>query len=274
MIGDMSSDAVAYSADRIRRVRAAMGKALDRYTGDGGSYHELRDAYMVLSKEHATAAGVIARYIGGVYVERAAPGQVDAPRPLTPVPADQQRRAMRALTEQVFAPDALEAPEKLLSYARLTRRSFDFMEENEDLQLHQQLMRIPNAALDPLLHPKTLARMSDTALYGRPYPMADMFNDLTSAIFYADRTGDVSSIRRMVQAEYVQRLTRIVGNPEHPSNYDSLAQAAAWGELQKIRMYCSRTDSRWEPATLNHRRYLMWRIDRALDNKDSAGETK
>lgn len=272
-IYDITSDVIGHSADRIRRIRASTNKALDRYTSDGGSYHELRDAFMMLTKDHATTAGVVARYLGGVYVERAAPGQTDAPRPLTPVPTDQQKRAMRVLTEQVFAPDALEAPEKLLAYARLTRRSFDFGEENEDIPLHALLMKIPNAAFDHIFHPKTLARLSDTALYGRPYPLADMLGDLTTAIFYADRTGDVSSIRRMVQAEYVQRLIQVVGTRERSTRYDSLTEAACWGELQKIRLYCNRTDTRWESTTLNHRKYLLWRIENALENNDAPGES-
>ncbi|MSU50102.1 MAG: DUF5117 domain-containing protein [Opitutus sp.] len=262
MIGDMSSDAVGYAADRIDRVKQTMGRAFDRYTGEGGSYHELRDAYMILLGEEATAARVISRYIGGVLVERAAPGQTNAPQPLTPVPAELQRRAMRALSEKIFAPDALTVPEKLLAHARLMRRDFDFSERNEDLPLHQSLLRIQTGALDHLLHPKTLARLSDSALYGRSYPLGDMLDALTAAIFHADRNNNVNTIRRDLQAEYVKRLIEIVGGS---GRFDHLALTAAWVQLQTIRDYSRQSEVRSEPATFNHRRYLLWRIDKALD---------
>jgi hypothetical protein len=264
MIGDLSTDAVGYAADRIRRVNAAMDGALERYTGQDGSYHELRDAYMTLTREHANAAGIIARYVGGVYVERVAPGQTGAPRPLTPVPAEQQRRAMKTLAERVFAPDALRAPQALLAHARLQRRGFEFSEENEDLPLHTHLTKIPAAALDHLLHAKTLQRLSDTALYGQPYPLGEMFGDLTAAVFDADRAAPAHSLRRWVQSDYVSRLIAIVGDPDRPSKFDPLSQAAAWGELERIRRDCARTEPAWDPATRTHRRHLLWRIDQAM----------
>lgn len=265
MINDMSSDAVTYAAERIDRVKKTMGGALDRYTGDNGSYHELRDAYMTLTGEHATSARVISRYIGGVLVERAAPGQANAPQPLTPVPAELQRRAMRTLAEKVFAPNAVPVPDKLLAHARLVRRGFEFSETNEDLPVHQQLMRIPAAALDHLLNAKTLSRLSDSTLYGGSYSPGEMLEALTAAIFHADRNGNVNSIRRDLQAEYTKRLVEISGSDGRSGRFDHLALAAIWAQLQTIREYTRQDGTRTDAATFNHRRYLAWRIDRALE---------
>jgi len=75
MIGDMSSDAIAYSEGRIRLANDVMGKIKDRVLVPGRSYHELRNAYLILTGEMANAAAVISRYIGGVFVDRALVGQ-------------------------------------------------------------------------------------------------------------------------------------------------------------------------------------------------------
>jgi len=267
MIGDMSSDAVAYAVERVERVRHAMGSAFGRYTGEGGSFHELRDAYMVLTNEQATAARVISRYIGGVLVERAAPGQAGAPQPLTPVPAEVQRGAMRALSDKIFSPDAMLVPEKLLAHARLMRRGFDFGQRNEDLPLHEHLLRVQAGALDHLLQPRTLARLSDTALYGQPYPLAEMFDALTAAVFEADKSGEVNSIRRNLQVDYVKRLINLVEAGGDPAKVDNLSLTAAWGQLQAIKAYPWSTDARVDAATRHHRHYLVWRIEKALETR-------
>ena len=267
MIGDLTSDAITYAVERVGRVRQVMGSALDRFTGEGGSYHELRDAYMVLAGEQATAARVISRYIGGVYVERAAPGQANAPQPLTPVPAEVQRRAMEALREQVFAPAAMLTPERLLAQARLMRRGFEFGNRNEDLPLHEHLLRIQAGALDHLLNAKTLARLSDTALYGRPYPLAEMFDALTAAIFEADKSGEVNSVRRNLQVDYVKRLIHLVEGGGDPAKADNLSLTAAWGQLQAIRTYGWSTNAGLDAATRHHRQYLEWRIEKALETR-------
>jgi hypothetical protein len=267
MIGDMSSDAVTYAVERVDRIREVMGNALGKYTGEDGSYHELRDAFMVLTSEQAVAARVISRYVGGVLVERAAPGQAGAPQPLSPVPVETQRRALRALRDKIFAPEAMTAPEKLLAHARLMRRGFSFGEKNEDLPLHQHLLRIQAGALDHLLHPRTLARLSDSSLYGQAYPLTEMFDGLTAAIFEEDRAATVNSVRRGLQVEYVKRLIDLVEAANDPAKSDHLSVSAAWGQLQAIKANPGSTSSRLDAATLTHRRYLSWRIERALEGK-------
>lgn len=265
MIGDMSSDAIAYATQRVERVRAALGRAAERYDVADGSLHELRDALVTLTREHAVSARVISRYVGGVYVERAAPGQPGAPSPLRPVPAETQRRAVTALTEQVFAPGALALPEKLLTHARLTRRGFDFFRQNEDLPVHEHLLQIPGGALDHVLHPRTLARLADTGLYGAGYAVDELLASLTDAIFAGDAGGSADSIRRTLQADYVRRLLELIEPPAGAARPDPRAAAAVWAQLEAIRTYPWRMDARVDAATLNHRRHLAWRIGRALD---------
>jgi len=265
MIGDLTSDAIGYAGQRVDRVRAALGRAAGRYDVAGGSLHELRDALLMLVREHGVAARVISRYVGGVYVERAAPGQPGAPAPLTPVPAATQRRAVAMLAEKVFAPGALAVPEKLLTQARLMRRGFEFSQQNEDLAVHEHLLQVQVGALDHLLHPRTLTRLADTGLYGAGYGVDEMLAALTKAIFAADAGGSVDSVRRNLQAEYVRRLIERLEPATGASRPDPLAAAALWAQLETIRGMPWRLEPDVEVATLNHRRHLLWRINRALD---------
>jgi hypothetical protein len=266
MIDDLSSDPVSYSADRIARVRAAIDKVAETYATDGATHHELRDAYMVLTREHALAAGVIARQVGGIHVERTAPQQSNfTGQPLLPVPLADQKRAMQALRDLVFSPGALAAPSRLLASARLQRRGFDFRQESEDLKLHAQLLKIQSGVLDHLLHPAVMARVSDTRLYGNDYAVTSMMSDLTDAIFVDDTPGDVTTTRQNLQAEYVNRLIAALGTEAKPSRHDHLAQAAVVAELQRVgkllRSVAAQPGSR---ETTAHREHQVLEIARAL----------
>ncbi len=128
MVGDMSSDAIGYMGERIGLVRDIMTGLKDKYATPGASYHELRNAYLILTGQHANAATVISRYIGGVYVDRGMVGQPGATQPFTPVPAAEQRRAMQSPPRRLVrsgrvrrAGRALQLPADAASRLRLLR---------------------------------------------------------------------------------------------------------------------------------------------------------
>jgi hypothetical protein len=110
MIGDMSSDAIGYSVGRFARINDTMGKLPSKYTTPGQSFHEMRNAYLILTGEYNNAASAVSRYVGGVYVDRAMAGQPGATKPLVPVSRREQKRAMGVLATHVFAPEAFRVP--------------------------------------------------------------------------------------------------------------------------------------------------------------------
>ena len=93
-----------------------------------------------------------------------------------------------------------------------------------------------------------------------------MLGDLTGAIFNAKLKGGEISARRDLQIEYVKRLIDIAVTEAKPAKFDHLSVAAAWGQLQSIRELTGKSVANLDPATLNHRRYLAWRIEKALEN--------
>ncbi|MEL7030402.1 MAG: zinc-dependent metalloprotease, partial [Pseudomonadota bacterium] len=114
MVGDMSSDAIGFAERRLRLVDATMAGLLERYDEPGASWQKLHDAYLILTAEKANAAAVISRYVGGLYVDRAAQGQPGAAEPFAPTPLAEQKRAMDLLKRELFAPGAFDTPEILL----------------------------------------------------------------------------------------------------------------------------------------------------------------
>lgn len=263
MINDMSSDVIGYSTQRFERVNETMRELRQRYATPGSTYHDLRNAYLILTGEYANAAAAVSRHVGGVYVDRSVVGQAGAQQPFTPVPAREQRRAMAALGQHLFAPDAFAAPAELLPYLAMQRRGFNHFGQAEDPKVHERALNIQRSVLNHLLHPRVLTRMVDTRLYGNDYSVAQMMNELTDAIFAADARGNVNTFRQNAQLEYVGRLASIVAAGGTPQ-YDNFARSAALQNLRRVeRMLAGKGGTNAE--TTAHTAHVLFQIRRALD---------
>ncbi|MGF1545357.1 MAG: zinc-dependent metalloprotease [Parvularculaceae bacterium] len=251
MINDMSSDPVAYAVDRIELARSTLDRLVDKYD-DERSWHPLLRGYLAATGQHAVMAQIISRQIGGVYVNRAAPGQQDAAPPYQPTPRTTQEGAMKALADYVFAADAFEAPDALVQRLQPQRRGFEFFGETEDPKIHARALEIQSAVLDHLLHPRVLARLTDARLYGGDYRPVDMIRDLNDAVFGADLRGAPNAFRRNLQTAYAQHLAAIVDNDD----YDPTARAAALAGVRNIELRMLFPDFRLSAETKAHREQL------------------
>jgi hypothetical protein len=259
---DMSSDPVGYAEERLGLIEALMGTAKDKLSRDGESYHELRDAYGILLAQFARSINVLAHHVGGVYVNRSIVGQPGAQTPFVPVTLADQQRAMAGLANHLFSPTALSAPGELYSHLQAQRRLWNLLDETEDPKLHEWLLAIQRGVLAHLLHPTVMTRITDSRLYGNQYPLADVMQDLTDAIFAEDLRGDVNTFRQNLQLEYVTKLTEIAtGEAE---DYDYPSQSMALFHLRGIERTL-RNRRRGDVETQAHTVNVLYVIANALD---------
>ncbi len=263
MIGDMSGDAITFAKDRIALIKTLQANLLAEYGKENKSYHELRSNYLVLTGEWGVQAGVISRYIGGVYVDRSFANQNSAVKPLAAVPYETQKAAMKALTELVFAPNALEVPTELANYMQQQRRGFNLFGGGEDPKLHERTLTIQRSVLAHLLHPNTLERITDSKALGNKYELSEMMKDLTAAIFNADATTAVNTYRQNLQIEYTNYLSVIISNPF----YDNISKAKATAQIQGIQKQMQAAILTATGDTKEHRNYIILLCKKALETK-------
>ncbi|HRP07572.1 MAG TPA: zinc-dependent metalloprotease, partial [Gemmatimonadales bacterium] len=263
MINDMSSDAIGFAADRVVLAREVMSELGRKFLVNGGSHQTYLNAFQAATGQIAGSAVIASRYIGGVKVERAVVGQPGATRPYTPVSRDEQKRAMRLIADDLFAPGAWGVPAEMYNLLQPQRRGFGFFGQTEDPKIHQWVLGMQMGVLTHLTHAGTLGRISNTALYGNQYPLAEMMSDLTAAVFDADRRGAVNGFRRNLQVAYVNRLIGML-SPLPSNQYDFTARAQGLAELQKIRRMETGNAS-GDAATRAHRDYVVFLIDKALE---------
>jgi len=261
-VNDMTNDAIGYMSDRFDIINDLMGTLQTRYTTTGESYHEMRNAYLVLTGQLNSSATVISRYVGGVYVDRAFAGQPGATKPFTPVGRADQKRAMASLAKNVFSPTAFSSPASLYSHLQMQRRGFDFFGAPEDPKIHDRVLTTQKNVLSQLLHPRVMTRITDSRLYGNEYPLAEMMSDLTSSIFDADARTNVSTFRQNLQMEYVNRLVAIITAPSKNA-FDYPSQSAALASLRSVQSKLA-GKSGVNAETAAHTRNVLFTIAKAL----------
>jgi hypothetical protein len=246
----------------MQLVNHLLPKLEARVTPEGESHQRLLNSYLVLTGQYASSARVLSRHIGGVHVDRSMVGQAGAESPYQPVAAAEQRRAMSALREYVFAPEAFRSGASLYRSLQPQRRGFDFGSGTEDPKIHARILAIQEGILEFLLDPTTLARISDSRLYGNQYGLTSVLGDLTNAIFEADARANVNTHRQNLQIDYLKRLVNVSG-VDGKSEYDYLSQSAAFAQLQNIQAQLAKKRNVNE-ETEAHTNHVLYLIEKAL----------
>ncbi|OYX23344.1 MAG: hypothetical protein B7Z06_10360 [Flavobacteriales bacterium 32-35-8] len=259
-VSDQSNDQIAWAIDRIELSNDLMKDVKMRFTKTGESYQELRRVYYLLTNQQGSAANTISRFIGGVYVDRAMAGQEGGTQPYTPVSLKDQKRAMAALSNHVFAPNAFSAPNDLYNYLAMQRRGFNFRLP-EDPKIHDQVLGYQKNVLSQLLHYNTLQRISDSQLYGNEYSLSSFMTELNDAIFKADINGNVNSFRQNLQLEYTNNLIGILTGKQ-AERYSNNAKSMALYNLNLIKTMAAPSG---DIASRAHKQHLRTLINNALE---------
>ncbi|MFD2725873.1 zinc-dependent metalloprotease [Hyunsoonleella rubra] len=262
-IFDLSNDPILYAQIQYELFDGLIKNLKSKLTTEGQSYHELTRAYNILNIYKRIYAGVVSRYIGGIYLDRAVAGQEGGTKPYIPVKLEDQKRAMTFLQQNVFAPDALKPAEDLLNYLAIQRRGSNFLNSTypEDPKIHKQILTSQKNVLNHLLHSNTLQRISDSELYGNQYKLSTMMSNLNDAIFKADIYGNVNSFRQNLQLEYTRMLLDML-NGKQSSKYTHRAKSMALHNLKRIRTMAAPSGNLSSRA---HKQHLRILIDNGLE---------
>ena len=261
MTGDLSSDQIQYSIDRIKLVNRLKKDILNQFSVEGEFYDDLRRSFYVLNSQSARAGDILSRFIGGVYVERTAAGQKGAKQPYTPVSLKDQKRAFNALSTYIFSPAAFNTPKEVYNYLAKKRRGFDFFSGPEDPKIHEIVLGYQARVLAHLLHPNTLQRILDSQLYGNQYPLDTFMAELNKTMFSSDVKGNINTFRQNLQLTYVKRLIDMIKGSK-ASRFNMSAQSLALYNLKQIQDWVKKPKGNL--SSVAHKTHLNTLIENVL----------
>ncbi len=219
---DLSDDPVRFAMDRTRLVETIQPRLEARLVNQGESYAALRGGLVTLLSQRFRAVSPLVRVVGGVNTARDYKGDPSARLPYTPVPIEEQRKALGVIVDQMFTETAFSiAPDLLNKLAPDRMAVYTWAQDggvSEDFPIHETILEYQSAVLSGLTDTARMRRMIDNeARVGsirETLTLAEMMESLAGAIWSeiesVQRPRSVSSIRRNLQRAYLDRVTDIL----------------------------------------------------------------
>ena len=254
---DMSSDPITYSVQRLKIIDDKINELPEIFDEPGSTYTELKATFDSLLRDKGRFAESIAIQIGGVYSNRLVLGQEVGMTPFEVVPYAEQKRAMKALNEHLFANDAFVFNPDILKILQSEKRAASYGNSDDDPKVHDRVLRMQLSSLSFILHPRVMKRLTNSSKYGNEYLPNEVLQDIFDGIFVAREIPN--TFKMNLQSAYVDGLIEAMSD----ERYDEISRSAIFNSLQRIRNYSN--SSYGNKMVKGHFDYLNWKINSALD---------
>ena len=253
---DMSSDPITYTVQRLQIIDNKINELPEIFNEPGSTYTELKATFDSLLRDKGRFAESIAIQIGGVYSNRLVVGQESGMTPFEVVPYKEQKRAMKALNEHLFANDAFVFSPEILKLLQSEKRAASYGNSDDDPKIHDRVLRMQTSALSFILHPRVMKRLTNSSKYGNEYLPNEVLQDIFDGIFVAREIPN--TFKMNLQSAYVDGLINAMSD----DRYDEISRSAIFNSLLKIRNYSN--SSYGNKMVKGHFDYLNWKINSAL----------
>lgn len=262
---DFGADPLDYANNQSRLIEYYRGRLTDKFVKDGESWSKARRGYLITLNQQMQAISFMAPWIGGAHVHRDRKGDPNGRPPVEVVPVEKQRAALRFVMNQAFRDQAFGLTPDMIKFMTVDKwfdggGMRDIFEEPA-FPVHDRIMGIQATALTLVMNPTTLKRVYDNEFrvpstqdtLTLPEVMTTITNEIWSELdasggkTFDNRNAMISSLRRNLQREHLQRLIDL-------SMPDGMSGAAA------------------KPISnlaLAHLRDIRARIDKVIDVKNN-----
>jgi hypothetical protein len=281
---DFAADPLHYAERQMDIARYQRGRLLNQFVKKGQSWARARQGYELTLGIQTRALSMMANWIGSDFVRRAKKGDSEEP-PLTVVPPEQQRAALRFVIDNAFQDEAFGLTPELLQHLTLDKWLDHPRTAMADATwpVHDRIMGIQASVLTMILNPTTLGRVYDNELMTPPdqdaLTLPEIFGDLHDAIWteiletpggeYSARRPLISSLRRNLQREYLERLIDLSMPGGWPSASQKPVADLALSQLRQldtqITDFLAEQKSTVDPYSRAHLEEAKTRIEEALD---------
>ena len=145
---------------------------IEKFVKEGDSWAKARRGYQITLSTHTDAVNIMAKWLGGAFVNRDKKGDPGNRAPIAVVPAKQQRAALKFIIENSFYDQAFGLTPELLNrmtvdkwYDEGGRATFG---QDATWPVHDRIMGVQASVLTMLMNPSARASDDETALARRP----------------------------------------------------------------------------------------------------------
>lgn len=225
---DFSANPLDYATEQMKLVKLYRERLLEKFVKDGQSWSRARRGYELTLSLQMRSVSMMANWVGGAFVNRDKKGDPGNRPPVEVVPAKQQREALAFVIDQTFRDDAYGLNQQILERMSVDKwldgNAQAAMSAEATWPIHDRVLGIQASALTLLMNPTTLRRVLDNELRLADdvdtLTLPEVLSTISTAVWTElekecpadrnDRKPMISSLRRNLQREHVQRLMDLV----------------------------------------------------------------
>jgi hypothetical protein len=246
-VWDLTNNPLAYYRKRLELSRELWDRLQSRELAAGESYDGLRRSFLAGFTQLSRGLVPATKYIGGIVQvrDRAGSGRL----PFTPIPAAQQREALKLLADGAFSVDSFKfKPEFLASLPHNRLDYFDSMLRGQStaaqpmVSIPSQVLSMQRSVLDQVMSDAVAARVVESQqIAAKPkeaFQLSELYDTLQGAIWSEIKTGrDITPMRRNLQREHLRRVAGSLLRPasSQPADARSLHRVNAQALAQELR---------------------------------------
>jgi len=220
---DFGKDPITWSQQRMELARYHRARLLDKFIKDGESWSKVRRGYTITLGMQMTGVTTMTNWVGGVLVNRDFKGDPGNRKPLTVVPAAEQRAALKFAIDNSFFDEAFGLTPELLEYMS-SDKWLDAGGISEAIQenafpIDDRIGGMQASVMTMLLNPTTVRRVFDNEFRvpsgDDAFTLPELFDTIGDAAWKeldkgpsgsSARKPYISSLRRNLQREYIDRM--------------------------------------------------------------------
>jgi len=219
---DFGKNPLDFAEDQIKLAKMNREQIIEKFVKDGEAWERARKGYLLTLGLQTKATSMMSNWLGGTFVNRDKKGDPEDRDPVVVVPTEDQRKALKFVVENVFQDDAFGLTPELLAHMPGDHFGGFFMSlSNEHAwPVHDRVMGIQASTLSQLMNPTVLRRVYDNEFRIPDDEEALTLNELLTTVSnsiwtelkktpkgkFSERKPAISSLRRNLQSEHLQRL--------------------------------------------------------------------
>ena len=257
---DLSADPIEFYSKQLGLVHGFWDDLLFKFEKNGERYPRIRNIFSQGLWEFYGATRNVSKFIGGIQHSRHHVGETER-NPFVVVPADDQRRALQFLDEQIIGADVFRFDSDLLNKLapeRLGNLEGSMWDMNRlDFPIHSYIKRIQRLAIYRIYHPNIINRVQDNELrfsQGEDvFTLEELFTRSSNMVWRELYVGgNVNSFRRNLQTEYIKVLSAIMKNESGKFPNDAIALARNDMNILHTKMKKALDDNKVDEYTHAH----------------------
>lgn len=287
---DFAADPLDYANNQSRLLEYYRTRLIDKFVKDGESWAKARRGYGITLNQQLQCLTFMAPWVGGAHVARDHKGDPNARQPVTVVPVEKQRAALRYVMDHSFKDAAFGLTAEMMKFMTVDKWSDqggqrDIFEESA-FPIHDRIMGLQATAITLLINPTTLKRVYDNELrtpkdqdmLTLPELMSSVTNEIWAELdkpeskAFTPRDPMISSLRRNLQREHLFRLIDLAMPDAMPGAAGKPVANLATSTLRDIRSKIDKVidvkgngRKNADEYTYAHLAESALRIDKALD---------